>query len=89
MPCRPKKKKQKQDAYLQQVSDRKLKGQLKHTERLYKEANKTAARVNQWLAPADAGYIEAEGQLTSFKLCWFTSAARCACYCRQRCSFIT
>eukprot|EP00775_Hariotina_reticulata_P010913 gene10913-11067_t len=54
-------KKQKPDAYLQNVSDRKLKGQLKHTERLYKEANKTAARVNQWLAPADAGFLEAEG----------------------------
>jgi hypothetical protein len=58
--CRP--KKQKPDAYLQTVSDRKLKGQLKHTERLYKEANKTAARVNQWLAPADAGFLEAEGE---------------------------
>lgn len=59
--CRPKKKNQKQDAYLQQVRDKKLKGQLKHTELLYREANKTAARVNQWLAPADAGFIEPEG----------------------------
>jgi hypothetical protein len=43
------------------VGDRKLKGQLKHTERLYKEANQVAARVNTWLAPADAGFLETEG----------------------------
>jgi hypothetical protein len=58
---RRKKKKPKQDAYLAGVSDRKLKGQLKHTERLYKEANKAAAHINQWLAPAEAGFVEAEG----------------------------
>jgi hypothetical protein len=54
-------KKPKADAYLQAVPDRKLRGQLKHTERLYKESNQVAARVNTWLAPADAGFIEAEG----------------------------
>lgn len=59
--CR-RKKKAKQDAYLAGVSDRKLKGQLKHTEKLYKEANRTAARINQWLAPSDAGFVEAEGE---------------------------
>ncbi|KAF6265288.1 WD40-repeat-containing domain protein [Scenedesmus sp. NREL 46B-D3] len=56
-----KKKKPKQDAYLAGVSDRKLKGQLKHTERLYKQSNKAAAHINQWLAPAEAGFVEAEG----------------------------
>lgn len=56
------KKKPKVDAYLQSVPDRKLKGQLKHTERLYKEANQVAAQVNTWLAPADAGYLETEGR---------------------------
>jgi hypothetical protein len=60
-PCR-KKKKPKQDAYLAGVSDRKLKGQLKHTERLYKQSNKAAAHINQWLAPAEAGFVEAEGE---------------------------
>lgn len=60
-PCR-KKKKPKQDAYLGGVSDRKLKGQLQHTERLYKEANKAAATINQWLAPSEAGFVEAEGE---------------------------
>lgn len=54
-------KNSKADAYLQAVPDRKLKGQLKHTERLYKEANQVAARVNTWLAPADAGFLETEG----------------------------
>lgn len=53
--------KPKADAYLQAVPDRKLRGQLKHTERLYRESNQVAARVNTWLAPADAGFIEAEG----------------------------
>jgi hypothetical protein len=49
------------DAYLQAVPDRKLKGQLKHKERLYKESNKEAAQINTWLAPADAGFLETEG----------------------------
>jgi hypothetical protein len=49
------------DAYLKGVSDKKLKGQLRHTERLYKEANDTAARVGTWLAPTEAGFIETEG----------------------------
>lgn len=54
-------KKPKVDAYLQAVPDRKLKGQLKHKERLYKESNKEAAQINTWLAPADAGFLETEG----------------------------
>ncbi|KAF8069492.1 utp7 [Scenedesmus sp. PABB004] len=58
---KPKKKKARPDDYLKQVSDKKLKGKLKHTERLYKEANKAAARLNTWLAPAEAGLLEAEG----------------------------
>jgi hypothetical protein len=63
------KKKPKQDAYLAGVSDRKLKGQLKHTERLYKEANKAAAHINQWLAPAEAGFVEAEGAGFAISCC--------------------
>jgi hypothetical protein len=50
-----------EDAYLAGIGDKKLKGKLRHTERLYKEANKAAARINNWLAPADAGFVEAEG----------------------------
>lgn len=56
-----KSKKPTADVYLKAVPDKKLKGQLKHTERLYKEANQAAARVNTWLAPADAGFLEPEG----------------------------
>lgn len=66
-------KKPKADAYLQAVPDRKLKGQLKHTERLYKEANQVAARVNTWLAPADAGFLETEGEVDG---CVLTSVCR-------------
>jgi hypothetical protein len=69
-----KSKKPKADAYLQAVPDRKLKGQLKHTERLYKEANQVAARVNTWLAPADAGFLETEGET----LVYYSSTDNCA-----------
>lgn len=58
---RKKRKKEKPSAYLADVPDRKLRGQLKHTERLYAEANKAAARVNEWLAPAEGGFLETEG----------------------------
>ncbi len=49
------------DAYLHSVQDKKLKGKLRHTERIYADSQKTAAKVNEWLAPADGGYLEAEG----------------------------
>ncbi|KAL6776988.1 hypothetical protein ACKKBF_B19760 [Auxenochlorella protothecoides x Auxenochlorella symbiontica] len=43
------------------VKDKKLKGQLLYTERVFKDAQKAAARVDDWLLPAAAGGLEAEG----------------------------
>jgi hypothetical protein len=76
----------KADAYLKQVPDRKLKGQLKHTERLYKESNQVAARVNTWLAPADAGFLETEGTgLQPRRLCKVAPEGHAAALCLMLC----
>jgi hypothetical protein len=60
-PAVPRRKRPKPDAYLAGVADRKLKGALRHRERLYAESSKATARIGEWLAPADAGGLEAEG----------------------------
>jgi hypothetical protein len=44
------------------IGDRKLKGRLKHGERLLNEAARGAAKIGAWLAPAEAGSLEAEGE---------------------------
>ncbi|GAQ78070.1 WD40 repeat-like superfamily protein [Klebsormidium nitens] len=46
---------------LKGIQDKKLKGQLRATEKLYGEAATSAAKVEQWLLPAEAGFLEAEG----------------------------
>ena len=51
----------KPDAYLAAIGDRKLKGKLRHTERAIAESGRGAARIGAWLAPAEAGILEAEG----------------------------
>ena len=43
------------------LKDRKLKGQLKHNERMVEDATKAAAKIDQWLLPETAGELEAEG----------------------------
>ena len=43
------------------LTDRKLKGQLRHNERLVEDATKAAAKLDQWLLPEAAGELEAEG----------------------------
>ena len=43
------------------LQDRKLKGQLRHNERLVEDATKAAAKIDQWLLPEAAGELEAEG----------------------------
>lgn len=59
------KKKQKkrlfEPEYVRHISDKKLKGKMLHTENLLRESNKAAAKINEWLKPSDAGYLEAEG----------------------------
>ena len=44
-----------------QISDRKLKGQLRHSEKLAAEAAQKAAKAEEWLLPSEAGGLEAEG----------------------------
>lgn len=44
-----------------QINDKKLKGKMQHTERLSSEAALAAAKTDQWLLPAEAGTLEAEG----------------------------
>ena len=46
---------------LLQISDKKLKGKMQHTERLNSEAAVAAAKTDEWLLPAEAGTLEAEG----------------------------
>lgn len=43
------------------ISDKKLKGQLRHSEKLAAEAAYKAAKAEQWLLPEEAGALEAEG----------------------------
>jgi U3 small nucleolar RNA-associated protein 7 len=54
-------KRPKPDAYLAAVGDRKLKGQLRYSERLFAESSRAGAKVGEWLAPGEAGALEAEG----------------------------
>lgn len=44
-----------------QIEDKKLKGKLRYTERLVGEAQAAAAKVDEWLLPAEPGELEAEG----------------------------
>ncbi|EIE26391.1 WD40 repeat-like protein [Coccomyxa subellipsoidea C-169] len=43
------------------IADKKLKGQLRHSEKLAAEAAYKAAKAEQWLLPEEAGTLEAEG----------------------------
>lgn len=45
---------------LTQIEDKKLKGRLKYTEGVVREAQAQAAKVNEWLLPGEAGTLEAE-----------------------------
>jgi hypothetical protein len=56
-----KKRKEKLPEYLKAILDKKLKGKLTHRERITKEAGEQTAKIDEWLKPLDAGYIEAEG----------------------------
>ena len=43
------------------VADKKLRGQLRHSEALAQRAQQAAAKAEQWLLPSEAGGLEAEG----------------------------
>lgn len=46
---------------LKGIKDRKLKGELRHAERMTSDATLAAAKVDAWLLPEAAGSLEAEG----------------------------
>ncbi|GLC43907.1 hypothetical protein PLESTB_000921800 [Pleodorina starrii] len=46
---------------LKSITDKKLKGKLKRTEAVFASSQKKAAQINEWLLPASAGTLEAEG----------------------------
>lgn len=43
------------------LKDKKLKSKLSHAERLYRESQQKAVKINEWLLPSEAGSLEAEG----------------------------
>ena len=43
------------------LTDKKLKGKLRYSEKLVREATTSAAHADEWLLPAEAGGLEAEG----------------------------
>ncbi len=47
---------------VKKLKDKKLRGKLKHAEAVYKQAQAQAIKANEWLLPAEAGYLEAEGE---------------------------
>ncbi len=46
---------------VKRITDKKLKGKLRHAEKLYKDAQAKAIKANEWLLPTEAGYLQAEG----------------------------
>lgn len=44
-----------------ELSDKKLRGQLRRREDLIGQSARTAAKFEQWLLPSEGGYLEAEG----------------------------
>jgi U3 small nucleolar RNA-associated protein 7 len=48
-------------ANLETLKDKKLKTQLASREKLYGKSAKAAAKIEKWLLPAEAGYLETEG----------------------------
>lgn len=50
-------------SYLSRLTDKKLRGQLRHVEGVYAGAAVTAARAGEWLLPHKGGELEAEAPL--------------------------
>ena len=46
---------------MKRLTDKKLKGKLRYSEKLVREATASAAQADEWLLPAEAGGLEAEG----------------------------
>ena len=78
------------------IGDRKLRGQLRASEKLAADAAAQAAQAEAWLLPNEAGGLEAEGLERTWRfsqvpplpfpgtlsrLPWHVHATRSACYC--------
>lgn len=50
---------------VKRIADKKLRGQLKHTETVFRQSQAKAIKVNEWLLPSDSGFLEAEGACLS------------------------
>ena len=61
-----------------QIADKKLKGRMQHTERLNSEAAVAAAKTGEWLLPAEAGTLEAEGMERTWRFSQVCLSARLA-----------
>lgn len=60
-----------------QIGDKKLKGKMRHTERLSSEAAVAAAKTDEWLLPAEAGTLEAEGMERTWRFSQVRFCAPC------------
>lgn len=49
------------------IQDKKLRGKVKYTERLASDAQFLAAKADEWLLPAEAGSLEAEGMERTYR----------------------
>ena len=49
------------------LTDKKVKGKLKHSERLISDSQYLAAKADEWLLTADAGALEAEGMERTYR----------------------
>lgn len=65
---------------LVQIHDKKLQGKMRHTERLSSEAAVAAAKTDEWLLPAEAGTLEAEGMERTWR---FSQVGVCLSTCAQ------
>lgn len=59
------------------IPDKKLKGQLRHSEKLAAEAAYKAAKAEEWLLPPEAGILEAEGLERTWRFSQVTPTAPC------------
>mmetsp|Transcript_23671 Transcript_23671/g.39710 ORF Transcript_23671/g.39710 Transcript_23671/m.39710 type:complete len:538 (-) Transcript_23671:220-1833(-) len=55
------------DVVTKHIKDKKLRGKLRQSEKLVKEAALTAAKTEKWLLPAEAGNLEAEGMERTYR----------------------
>ena len=63
------------------VTDKKLRGQLRHSEALAQRAQQAAAKAEQWLLPDEAGGLEAEGLERTWRFSQVAACSECVLCC--------